>query len=139
MIIVLDTNILVASLGKKSPYRPIFDALIFEKFEIAVSNEILNEYAEVTEQKTTSEISQNVLRLLINLPSLKLIQTYYNWQLIIADPDDDKFVDCAIAAQADYIVSDDGHFKVLKDIPFPKMKVIRGIEFLELLEDIAKP
>ena len=139
MIIVLDTNILVASLGKKSPYCPIFDALIFEKFEIAVSNEILNEYAEVTEQKTTSEISQNVLRLLINLPSLKLIHTYYNWQLIIADPDDDKFVDCAIAAQADYIVSDDGHFKVLKDIPFPKMKVIRGIDFLELLENIDKP
>lgn len=139
MIIVLDTNILVASLGKKSPYRPIFDALIFEKFEIAVSNEILNEYAEVTEQKTTSEISQNVLRLLINLPSLKLIQTYYNWQLIIADPDDDKFVDCAIAAQADYIVSNDRHFKVLKDIPFPKMKVIKRMEFLKLLENIDKP
>lgn len=136
MIIVLDSNILVASLGKKSPYRPIFDALILEKFEIAVSNEILTEYAEVVEQKTTSEISQNVLRLLINLPNLKLIQTYYNWQLIIADPDDDKFLDCAVAAQADYIVSDDKHFNILKDIPFPKMKVIKGLEFLELIENI---
>lgn len=136
MIIVLDSNILVASLGKKSPYRPIFDALILEKFEIAVSNEILTEYAEVVEQKTTSEISQNVLRLLINLPNLRLIQTYYNWQLIVADPDDNKFFDCAVAAQADYIVSDDGHFKILKDIPFPKMKVIKGSEFLELIENI---
>lgn len=138
MIIVLDSNVLVASLGRKSPYRPIFDALIMEGFEIAASNEILSEYAEVIEQKTTSEISQNVLRLLMNLPNLKLIQTYYNWHLIVADPDDDKFFDCAIAAQADYIVSDDGHFKVLKDIPFPKMKVIKGTEFLELLENMKK-
>ncbi len=96
----------------------------------------MSEYAEVVEQKTTSEISQNVLRLLINLPNLRLIQTYYNWQLIVADPDDDKFFDCAVAAQADYIVSDDGHFKVLKDIPFPKMKVIKGMEFLDLIENI---
>ena len=139
MIIVLDSNILVASLGKKSPYRSIFDALIVEGFEIAASNEILSEYAEVIEQKTTSEISQNVLRLLMNLPNLKLVQTYYNWQLIVADPDDDKFFDCAIAAQADYIVSDDGHFKILKDIPFPKMKVIKGTEFLQLLESMDKP
>ena len=37
---------------------------------------------------------------------------------------DNKFVDCAIAARADYLVSHDAHFKVLSTVSFPKLSVI---------------
>ncbi len=47
----------------------------------------------------------------------------------MSDPDDNKFVDCAIIANADYIVSDDSHFKVLKDIPFPVVRVLSLEQF----------
>ena len=69
-------------------------------------------------------------------PALHLlyINKYYFWRLIAVDPDDNKFVDCAIAANADFIVTDDKHFKVLKDIPFPKVEVINKRKFLETLE-----
>ena len=40
-----------------------------------------------------------------------------------------KFVDCAIVASADYLVSEDNHFNVLKDIPFPKVNVITLEQF----------
>ena len=49
--------------------------------------------------------------------------------LITQDPDDNKFVDCAIVANADYLVSEDNHFNVLKDIPFPKVNVITLEQF----------
>ena len=47
------------------------------------------------------------------------------------DKDDDKFVDCAITANADYIVTEDSHFDHLKQIPFPKLNVLTLDEFLE--------
>jgi predicted nucleic acid-binding protein len=49
---------------------------------------------------------------------------FYKWLLITADPDDNKFVDCAISANANSIVTNDKHFNILKDIAFPKVNVI---------------
>ena len=42
---------------------------------------------------------------------------------------DNKFVDCAIAGNARYIVTEDHHFDVLKEIPFPKVAVINIDDF----------
>ncbi len=47
------------------------------------------------------------------------------------DEDDNKFVDCAIAAGADYIVTEDHHFDYLRQIPFPQLNVISLDDFLE--------
>ena len=47
--------------------------------------------------------------------TLRRVEPTYQWQLITADPDDDKFADCAIAAGADYVVTEDAHFAALKD------------------------
>lgn len=58
----------------------------------------------------------------------------FHFHLIEKDPDDNKFVDCAIIAGADYIVSEDAHFKILETIPFPAVTVIRLDEFMEELE-----
>jgi len=46
---------------------------------------------------------------------------------------DDKFVDCAFAANATFIVSDDKHFEALKEIQFPKIFVLKLKEFLGIL------
>jgi uncharacterized protein len=46
-------------------------------------------------------------------------------------------VDCAIAVGADYIVSNDGHFKVLIDIPFPSVNVIKAEDFLLVLAEMS--
>ena len=50
------------------------------------------------------------------------------------DKDDDKFVDCAITAGADYIVTEDSHFDHLKQIPFPQLNVLTLDEFNNLLK-----
>ena len=43
-------------------------------------------------------------------------------------------MDCAFAAGATYIVSDDSHFNILRDITFPQLMVLRLKEFLETLQ-----
>lgn len=59
---------------------------------------------------------------------------YYFWQLIEQDVDDNKFVDCAIACNADYLASNDKHFDVLVPLDFPKVTVIKAQAFLEIVQ-----
>jgi predicted nucleic acid-binding protein len=69
----------------------------------------------------------------LNLSNVHKIESYYLWQLIEADKDDNKFVDCAITCNADFLVSNDTHYNILESIDFPKVKVIKAHQFLELV------
>ena len=136
MRIVLDTNVLLVSIPKKSKFRPIFDAILSGKVEICFTTEILNEYAEKIEEKSNSTISNNVIELLLNLQNAVKVEVYIRWLMIDKDPDDNKFSDCAIAAGIDYLVSDDSCFRILKDREYPPIRVLTAQEFLTLLEKI---
>lgn len=80
------------------------------------------------------DVAVHVIHLLLESEYVELINPYFRLQLIEADHDDDKFVDCAFAANATYIVSDDKHYDVLKEIDFPKLLVLKLKEFLGLLQ-----
>jgi len=116
--IVLDTNALVQVFGAKSPFQAIQQAVLNGKVQLAFSTAILLEYEEVlTRYGGPARWSQvwQVLDLTRQLhDNLRHVEPAYNWRLIAADPDDDKFADCAIAANAEWIVTEDAHFAVLK-------------------------
>ena len=126
--IVLDTNCLIAALSRHSEYYPVW------KYILCVSNEILEEYQEIIEQKTSAIVARNVVDLLLKSHNVMFVTPHFKFGLITADHDDDKFVDCAFAANATYIVSDDKHFDILKEISFPKLLVLKLKEFLGLLQ-----
>ena len=132
--IVLDTNCLLAILSRRGNYFPVWQGLHEGKYTLCVSNEILEEYEEIICSKTNPIIASNVIQMLINSPYVQFVDTYFHFHLIEQDKDDNKFVDCAIAANARFIVSEDAHFKHLKDIPFPYVEVIRLKEFMDLLQ-----
>ena len=132
--IVLDTNCLLAILSKRGNYFPVWQGLHEGKYTLCVSNEILEEYEEIICNKTNPIIASNVIQVLINSPYVQFVDTFFHFHLIEQDKDDNKFVDCAIAANARFIVSEDAHFKHLKDIPFPYVEVIRLREFMNLLQ-----
>lgn len=133
--IVLDTNCLLSSISKKSKSYIVWKKLQEGTYNLCVTTEILNEYQEIIEQHTTPELAQNIIMLLLSLDNVKLIQTYYCFQLIKSDPDDNKFVDCAIAANATFIVSNDNHFKELDTIDFPHVDYIRLNDFVKRLKE----
>lgn len=62
--------------------------------------------------------------MLVNLKNAEQTETYYNWHLIEQDKDDNKFVDAAISGRADYLITNDHHFDILKSIAFPKVEVM---------------
>lgn len=134
MRIVLDTNCLLASLSKRGAYFNVWKGLQQGKYTLCVSNEILEEYEEILTQSTNSVIASNVVQTLLNAPTIEFIEPFYRFNLITQDPDDNKFVDCAIAGNATYIVSNDSHFDVLKQTDFPKLIVKKIQEFSKILE-----
>lgn len=122
--IVLDTNCLLMSLPKASPYRCVWDAFLHGSLGLCVPNEIIEEYLEILTRKTNYLIADNVVLTMINRKNTKLVTPSFKLHLIGNDEDDNKFVDCAFAAGASCIVSNDSHFNVLKRVGFPKIPVL---------------
>ena len=135
MNIVLDTNCLLMSLSRRSPYYPVWREFVNGKYTLCITNEILAEYEEILTQKVGQEIASNVIKAILDLPNTKMVQVYYHLHLITADPDDDKFVDCAFKANARYIVTEDHHYDILKQTPFPYINVIDINEFIRVLQE----
>ena len=131
--IVLDTNCLIASLSRHGQYYSVWTALQKGEYVLCVSTEILEEYAEIIAAKTSIKVAENVIHLLLESEFVELVNPFFRLRLIEADHDDDKFVDCAFAANAMFIVSNDKHYDVLKDVKFPKIVVLKLKEFLGML------
>ena len=74
-----------------------------------------------------------IVNVLLKSNNTEFCDSHYHFELITQDPDDNKFVDCAIIAGAEYLVTDDRHFKVLNDIPFPKVNTVTLDQFQTLL------
>ena len=129
--VVIDTNCLLQTIARKSPYRPIWDAFLDGRYDLCVSNDILDEYQEILGQQITATVAENVVLLILNRENVRLVDPHFRMELITADPDDNKFVDCAFAAGADYLVSEDSHFNVLRTTPFPHLNLVTLDEFLQ--------
>ena len=134
--IVLDTNCLLMSLPKASPYRSLWDSFLKGDIILCVSNEIIEEYFEILSLKVGQRIASNVIELIVNRSNVEFVNPTYRFGLIQTDIDDNKFVDCAIVAGAMCIVSNDSHFKELASIPFPKVTVFNIVEFMVVLRNL---
>lgn len=129
--IVLDTNCLVQIVAKQAKYGYVWNDVLDSKITLCVTNEILFEYEEILTKFFGPKVARMVVEMILILPQTEKYDIYYHWTLITDDPDDDKFVDCAVISSAKYLVSDDKHFNVLSKISFPKIDVLKLAEFAE--------
>ncbi len=133
MKVVIDTNCWFGILPPDAAYGFLLDGLIEGNFSLAVSTDVVLEYREILGKKLRKPAASDFIQILEILPNVERISPSFRFNLIIADPDDNKFVDCAVAANADYIVTDDRHFKILSKIQFPKITTIGLDAFSRLL------
>ena len=132
MRVVIDCNILVACLSTRSPYHSIYTSLVSGKFELVVSQDILFEYEEIIQLIYGVSSDEGFMSLLALLPNVQIVHPFYKWNLISADPDDNKYCDCAVSGAADYIVTEDSHFNILSTIPYPQVTIIDINSFSEI-------
>lgn len=124
---------MLASISPRSPYHRLYELFKAEAFEWVVSNEILTEYEEILTRYYSAHTAHLVLTILTLAPNTHFQEAYYKWQLV-ADPDDNKFADVALAAQADYLVTNDHHFQPLLALEFPRVPVVTLQELLTAFE-----
>lgn len=133
--VVLDTNCLLQSLSSRSEFYKVWDSFVIGRYVLCVSNEIIEEYAEIISSHMSPVVARLAVETILRANNVMKVDAQYHFGLIEVDKDDNKFVDCAIVANADYIVSEDHHFDVLKTISFPRVEVKRLKDFhQELLE-----
>ena len=133
MNIVLDTNSLIMSISPNSSYRSVWDAFLRGDYTLCITNEIMEEYAEVLARNISPRVSEAIVYAILVRPNVLRFDPHFSFGLITDDADDNKFVDCAIVANAHFIVTEDKHFNVLKNIEFPHVDVIGIDEFNDIL------
>ena len=119
MTVVIDTNVVLGMFNAQHANHEIFLAWAANRFVWAVSTEILLEYEEVIARQSGASRAARAFQMIDAVAAwrnnLRLITPHFRWHLITADPDDDKFADCAIAAEAEWIVTQDGHFEAMRN------------------------
>ncbi len=131
MKVVIDTNIIVSSFFGGNP-KKIIDLLDVAAIRLCISGPIMKEYLRTFSRFEFKRF--NIEKILfycseadavddsLDLPTLQLV----------ADPDDDKFIECAVALEADFIISGDkallevGHYK--------KIKIVTPKQFLDIFQ-----
>ncbi len=135
MRVVVDTNVLVSSfLTPKGHPRAVIDLWKTGQISLCVSDEILEEYLEVLVRlglRGEPEL-RNLLSMFKRKENLVFRKAAARYRRVKDDPDDDKFIDCAISARARYIISGDSH--LLKVKQFKTVKIVSSEQFVELMK-----
>ena len=121
--IVLDTNCLLQAISRRGRYYRVWNDFILGRYDLCVTTEILEEYEEILSRYTSSVVGQMVVEAIVRANNVLRIDARFRFGLIVADPDDNKFVACAIVSGAECVVTNDSHFDVLASIPFPHVVV----------------
>jgi predicted nucleic acid-binding protein len=91
------------------------------------------EYEEILSEKTSPSFADSIIQTLLNMENLVRVSPMWRFHLIAQDPDDNKFIDCAVCGRAEYLVSNDKHFKSLRSVSFPPITLVTIQEFVDTL------
>lgn len=130
--VVLDTNTLIMSISPRSVYRKIWQNFLDKKYNLCISNEVLEEYSEVLSRNIGVAVSDYIVNAILSKENVVHVCPHFRCQAITQAPDDNKFVDCAFASNARFIVTEDKHFNILKTLQFPKIDIISIDDFLKI-------
>lgn len=129
--IVVDTNIYISAIFWAGKPRGVIDLGREGHIFIFTSLEIEKEIAEKLETKFKLE-EDEISQILLDFSSFAIpVKVNNRVQAILDDPDDDKFIECALACNADYIVSGDSHLLKIKE--YAGIKVLNASEFLSVI------
>jgi putative PIN family toxin of toxin-antitoxin system len=141
MIVCIDTNVMVQARAAGHPFHPILDACVSGRLKWAVSTPVLLEYEEVITRLSGGLAWRKLARLIdlieLTTGTVMRVTPHVQFLVIQEDPDDNIFTDCAITADADYLITEDRHFLVLADAGY-KPQPIAPQEFMERYREICR-
>ena len=133
MLVCVDTNVMLHAFARDSEYAPLFKAIGSGRVSVAVSTSILLEYEEIAAQKGGAPFAARIMALfgLISRVhgTVRFANPSFQFHVVANDPDDNNFTDCAITADADYVITNDSDFAPLASAGY-KPQPITPREFI---------
>lgn len=130
--VVLDTNVLISAILFGGKPRQILEKAIRGEMRLCLSEPILEELRGVL-QRSKFDYSPEMIQFI--LTELAGIADFVNpsemIDLVLEDPDDNRILECAVEAKANYIIS--GDFHLLKLSRYRNIEVLNAAAFLERL------
>ncbi|MEY5009866.1 MAG: hypothetical protein RLZZ253_1005 [Verrucomicrobiota bacterium] len=133
MIVCVDTNVMLSAIARQSPFAPLFKAILTGQIHLAVSVPILLEYEEIAAERGSAAFASKLmlwLSLVLQRQGSHLVNPAFQFQLIPSDADDNKFADCAVTANADYVITEDVHFAPLANQGY-RTQPITPMDFIQ--------
>lgn len=135
MKVVPDTNVLISALfWRGNPYR-ILRLAIEGKIKLVISEEIIEEVREVLMREEKFELTEEEIETYCTLLRYhaELVNPSKTLRAITKDPDDNKFLECAVEGKADCIVSGDSHLLELGE--YKGIKILTPAELIKLTSE----
>jgi putative PIN family toxin of toxin-antitoxin system len=139
---VLDTNVFVAaylSRNPRSPNKELIQRWRAGEFTLLISEAILKEIAQEfqelgIDQQLTIEL---IAHIIVDARQVDVAPEDVQ-SVIVQDPDDDQIIACAVAGNADYLVTYDPHFDVLEG-EYQGIRILDGLHFLYVVRGDVRP
>jgi len=130
MTIVVDTNVIISALLFGGNPRRVLEMVLTQTVRMAVSRKMLDEVAGVLQSRKFRYPHEAALSIVRELESISdLVVPVRRIEAIGADPYDTMVLECAVTADADYIVTGDAHLLELKE--FEAIRIVTPAQFLE--------
>jgi putative PIN family toxin of toxin-antitoxin system len=133
MLVVVDTNVMLSAFARQSPIARLFRALGNGEVRLAVTSAIILEYEEIAGERGGAAFAAKVMHWLSLVSSawssIDLVHPSFQFRVVSSDPDDNKFVDCAITAEADFLITNDSDFSPLSNAGY-KPQPITAEDFI---------
>jgi len=132
--VVLDTSVIISALLFRGDLSRMVTLWQRGRITPVISKETFDELVTVLKYPTFSLSSDEVKALMENeiLPFFEIVESDKGFRGVCRDPDDDKFISCAISARARYIVSGDKDLSELKK--YKTVKIITPAQFLRMFD-----
>ena len=128
MKILIDTNILISALFFGKFPKEFLNEVLVKNFEICINDKILDEYEATIHKKILKKKILDEVLYEKFLQDVRFFESVSDLK-ICRDPDDDKFINCAIDAKAIYIVSGDNDLLTIKN--FAGIEIVTAREFYD--------
>jgi len=126
MKVVIDTNILIDAMSDDFSYTwKIIDLVLTGEIEAVASDKILKENSFIIEKNIVRESDRERLQKFFN--AISVIPVYKKILAVADDREDNKFIECAVEAKADYIISSDKHLLFLEN--YDGIKIVSPKDF----------
>jgi len=129
--IVIDTNVVISALLFGGAPGKLIELWKKKRIRPLISEEIMTEYLRVLAYPKF-KLSEEEINYIIHqeiLPYFKVVKSIPGPSIIKKDPDDDKFIQCAEAGNANIIISGDSHLLTLKS--YHGITILTPTQFLE--------